>query len=279
MAIGQPRISVVIPAYNAEKHIRQCIESVLSQSACSFEIILVVNKSADRTIEICKAINDYRVKIFEIENGGSIAVSRNFGLRKATGTLISFLDADDFMTPDKLFTDQKLFDDEGYDAIIGAAVPHFERGFGYSYRIKIGLLFKLRALYGLLVEPVSDGIINPAILSTLTVRRDILDSLLFEENLIFRGYEDYIFLMTLKKSGSKITFKYRPQIYYRVHNQSVSAQDPFFWRRLGFFKKRNFLLGIGYYYTAAKHLSKKSTLKGVLYFVRKFINSKKNSYL
>ncbi|OKH45464.1 glycosyl transferase family A [Calothrix sp. HK-06] len=96
-----PRISVVIPAYNSEKTIVKTIDSVLKQSFTDFELIVINDGSQDKTFDVVSKINDPRIKIFTYPNAGA-NVSRNRGLSLAEGEFISFLDADDIWTPDKL---------------------------------------------------------------------------------------------------------------------------------------------------------------------------------
>jgi glycosyltransferase involved in cell wall biosynthesis len=96
-----PLISVVIPAYNAAETIADTIGSVLNQTHDQLEIIVINDGSQDATCDVVKNISDPRLKIFSYENGG-VAVSRNRGIARATGEFISFLDADDLWTADKL---------------------------------------------------------------------------------------------------------------------------------------------------------------------------------
>lgn len=94
-------ISVIIPTYNSEKTIIKTVNSVLQQSYTNFEIIVINDGSSDRTLELLQTIQDSRIKIFSYPNGG-VSTARNRGIVKATGEYISFLDADDRWTKDKL---------------------------------------------------------------------------------------------------------------------------------------------------------------------------------
>jgi glycosyltransferase involved in cell wall biosynthesis len=94
-------ISVVIPVYNGEKTIRETIESVLTQSLKDIEIIVINDGSNDSTLEIVKSIADSRIHIFTYPNAG-LSASRNRGISHTNGEYISFIDADDLWTPDKL---------------------------------------------------------------------------------------------------------------------------------------------------------------------------------
>ncbi|MBZ8182199.1 glycosyltransferase [Oscillatoria salina] len=96
-----PIISVIVPAFNAEKTIQETINSVINQTFSNFELIIINDGSQDSTLEILESIKDPRIKIFSYPNAGA-AVSRNRGFAKAVGEYIAFLDADDLWTPDKL---------------------------------------------------------------------------------------------------------------------------------------------------------------------------------
>ncbi|MGI8499583.1 MAG: glycosyltransferase [Hassallia sp.] len=104
-----PKISVIIPAYNCAKTIKETIESVLNQSFTDFELLVINDGSTDSTLDIVSQIEDCRIKIFSYKNAGG-NVSRNRGINHAVGEFISFLDADDIWTPEKLATQLQAID-------------------------------------------------------------------------------------------------------------------------------------------------------------------------
>ncbi|MCL1036539.1 glycosyltransferase family 2 protein [Shewanella submarina] len=89
-----PRFSIIIPLYNKKGLISKTIESVLSQTYLNFEIIVVDDGSTDGSIESISGLNDERLKLFRKENGG-VSSARNYGIKKAEGQYVAFLDADD----------------------------------------------------------------------------------------------------------------------------------------------------------------------------------------
>ena len=101
-------ISIVIPCYNMEKKIGRCIDSIKNQSYENFEAIFVDDGSTDKTKDIIEDTikSDERLKYFYKENGG-VASSRNYGIEKATGTYICFIDSDDYVERDYL---KELYD-------------------------------------------------------------------------------------------------------------------------------------------------------------------------
>lgn len=92
------KISVIIPVYNVEKYLEQCIDSVLCQSYSDFELLLINDGSTDNSGVICDqyATKDARIRVFHKTNGG-VSSARNLGIKKAIGEWIAFIDSDDFV--------------------------------------------------------------------------------------------------------------------------------------------------------------------------------------
>ena len=95
-----PKVSVIVPVYNAEKYLRQCIDSIVNQTLKDIEIILVNDGSTDGSAAICRAyLSDERVIYIEKENGGA-AAARQDGIDRASGEYLGFVDADDWLEAD-----------------------------------------------------------------------------------------------------------------------------------------------------------------------------------
>ena len=94
------KITAIIPLYNGEKYIKECIDSILNQTYENFEIIVINDGSTDSSPKIIKNYEkkDKRVKLYSIENNGA-GYARNYGMKKATGEYIMFIDGDDFIEP------------------------------------------------------------------------------------------------------------------------------------------------------------------------------------
>ena len=113
-----PKISVIIPVYNTEKYIEKCLESLAKQTMQDFEVIIVNDGSTDNSK---KVIKDYMknsnldIKYLEKENGG-LASARNYGVERASGKYISFLDSDDYLDKN-LFSNLEKYMDEDIDLI------------------------------------------------------------------------------------------------------------------------------------------------------------------
>lgn len=101
----QPKISVIVPVYKAEKYLHRCIDSLLAQTFTDFEVLLIDDGSPDRSGEICDeyAAKDSRVQVFHKENGGQSS-ARNYALERIQGEYVFFLDSDDEIPPHALET-------------------------------------------------------------------------------------------------------------------------------------------------------------------------------
>lgn len=113
-----PKISVIIPVYNTEKYIEKCLESLAKQTMQDFEVIVVNDGSTDNSKSIIKEYmknSELNIKYLEKENGG-LASARNYGVERALGKYISFLDSDDYLD-ESLFSELEKYMDKDIDLI------------------------------------------------------------------------------------------------------------------------------------------------------------------
>lgn len=112
-----PLVSIIIPVYNAEKTILKCINSILEQDYSNIEVICVDDGSKDDSALVIKKICDKRIALYQKANEGSFP-TRNFGLDKACGEFISFIDADDYISPDFISKNIKyMMEDKELDIV------------------------------------------------------------------------------------------------------------------------------------------------------------------
>ena len=101
MTMTNPLISVVIPIYNKSEFIEETIYSVVKQSYRNLEIIVVDDGSTDNSLDIVNSLNDSRLRVFSQPNSG-VERARNYGFSNSGGSFITFHDADDLMSQDRL---------------------------------------------------------------------------------------------------------------------------------------------------------------------------------
>ena len=122
-----PQISIIVPVYNGERYLHECIDSILNQSFTDFELILVDDGSKDGSAHICDdyAKKDQRVRVIHKQNEG-INATRRRGVREANGTWINFCDNDDSLPQDALENLYRLT--ENTDIVIGFPdTPNYQR--------------------------------------------------------------------------------------------------------------------------------------------------------
>lgn len=130
----QPKISVIIPAYNAETYLEPCVRSVLQQTYQNLEILLIDDGSTDKTWEVCRALAaaDSRVRPIRKENGG-VSSARNAGIAAASGEMLTFVDGDDELKENGLEALIEAQQRAGADIVaawydMGAPIPYPEAG-------------------------------------------------------------------------------------------------------------------------------------------------------
>ncbi|MFD1020143.1 glycosyltransferase family 2 protein [Thalassobacillus hwangdonensis] len=99
-----PLVSVITPAYNAERFIKETMQSVIDQTFTNWEMVIVDDRSQDRTVEYVKEYQqqDERIRLIVLEENSGSAVARNTAIREARGRYLAFLDSDDLWLPQKL---------------------------------------------------------------------------------------------------------------------------------------------------------------------------------
>ena len=109
-------ISIIVPIYNVENYLRQCLDSIQNQTYQNFECLLINDGSPDNSADICREYveKDARFRYFEKENGG-VSSARNLGIECSGGTYITFIDADDWVDSDYLEVLYNALIDENAD--------------------------------------------------------------------------------------------------------------------------------------------------------------------
>ncbi len=146
----QPLLTVVMPAYNTEKYIKEAIDSVLNQTFQNFELLIINDGSTDGTTEVVKKFNDKRIRLIELSKNKGIAHCRNLGLKEAKGEYLAWIDSDDINLPTR-FEKQINFLEENQDfGGCGTWLSRFKgdktlyvlKVYANSEKIRAALLFK-----------------------------------------------------------------------------------------------------------------------------------------
>ncbi len=211
-----PRISIVMPAYNAEKYIEASISSVIAQSVSDWELIIVNDGSTDATqdIVIRFGARDSRIILINQPNRKQ-AAARNNGIRHATGEWLAFLDADDTWSPSKL--KEQLEVSHLADVIYSGGVKYIEdTGLQETYPSVPGS-YTGSEMFRMLYER------NPIPNLSVIVRSDWVKRVGFQnEHPAVVGCEDWEYWIRLAKNGASFLGLDRELFVYRVHQAGTS---------------------------------------------------------
>lgn len=208
-----PKVSVVLPVFNAEKYIDESVDSVLSQTLTDFELIIIDDGSTDGTHTILNSYlkKDKRIRLIARENKGLIA-TLNEGIDLSRGEWIARMDADDIALPDRLQQQMEVIFNTGAD-VCGSWVKRF--GTSDNRIVKL---------------PQTDSAIKKEMLfcspfahPTIMMRSSLLKQLRYDE--AWNKAEDYDLWERAIESGCKMTNVPRVLLLYRVHPEQVSIKS------------------------------------------------------
>lgn len=229
--MGQKRISVIVPAYNAEKYIGRCLDSLTGQTYKDLEIIVVDDGSKDRTGIICDqyAEKDSRIQVVHQDNRG-VSQARNVGLSRATGDYIGFMDSDDYIDP-KMYQSMQSRMTDGIDVV----VCNFSEGEKIYYSGKQELCFdRVTSLANLL----TNSYFTCSLCSKL-FRRQLLSGLSFDPKIVHN--EDLLFVYLAFKKCRKLIFT--PDVYYfYCQNEGSAVRSPFDKKKMGIILVHTYIL-------------------------------------
>jgi glycosyltransferase involved in cell wall biosynthesis len=213
--MDQPLVSVLIPAFNAEPWIAQCLESALAQTYPNIEILVADDGSTDRTPEIVEHFHA-RVRLIRAEHKGSNA-ARNLLLQSARGEWIQYLDADDYLLKHKIAAQM--------EAALGPTSPHVVCSPVILREENTGaerpLLFEEPG--DIVMQFLHWGVLNTT--GFLYRKQLLLDAGGWNEQQ--PACQEHELLLRLLKRGAKVTSLNEPGSVYRLHGTaSVSRKDP-----------------------------------------------------
>lgn len=211
-----PRISVIIPVFNVEKYISKCLDSIINQTLKDLEIICVDDGSSDYSTEIIKeyAKRDSRIKIIQQKNQG-VSVARNTGIKNATGEFISFIDSDDWISPN--FYEKMYFSAKELNADIAASsVMSVHRHYRLSTLKYNKIIFATDYADKIEICDIPD---HCYVWNKIYKRETLLKSKLeFKPNMI---YEDIIFTTKILYYAEKLITVPNTKYYYFRHKNTL----------------------------------------------------------
>lgn len=212
--MNKPKVSIIIPAYNASEYIKNCLDSCIKQDHDNVEIIVIDDGSTDNTRDIVKSYSDRRIKYLYKENGGS-ASARNLGIRNSSGDYIIFLDSDDLILPNRITAHIKSLQNK--DKIITYSDFRYIKNHNNNNEYK----HKFKFYSGDVLDKMLYKNFIPT--NCATYPRSFIDDIgIFNEEI--RNCEDTEFLIRALLAGYKVEYLDKVLAYYRLHEGSKSKE-------------------------------------------------------
>lgn len=213
-------ISIIVPVYNVEEYLEQCLDSIQSQTYKNLEVILVNDGSTDGSKEICEKYckRDTRFRLMNQTNQGQ-SVARNRGMQESRGEFLTFVDSDDVIKEDMLEQLMKQMTSENID-IVECWYTHNEQELKPKTEENIGIVFRGDAKEAL-ISLCRDNIVRLNPVAKL-FRREVILNFPFLEGLI---YEDvYSGIGILKQIRNMVKINYTGY-YYRLRSGSTMNRE------------------------------------------------------
>ncbi|MCQ2387260.1 MAG: glycosyltransferase [Clostridia bacterium] len=211
-------ISIIIPVYNVEKYLRECLDSVLNQTYKNYEVILVDDGSVDNSPIICdEYAKKFNFKVFHNENHG-VSFSRNYGIEKSNGNYITFIDSDDVIDKDYL----RLLTEKANQTNCDICFCGFKRFTKTETTAISETLDKLDGVEPKIVAKVILGFNNDYKLLSSSCRALYKKECISRFNVNVKHGEDLLFVVNSLFASKKIATINEYLYYYRVNENSCT---------------------------------------------------------
>lgn len=212
----QPELSVIVPVYNTEAFLATCLDSILSQTGVTMEVIIVNDGSTDSSADIIQryAMKDSRIRC-EYQTNQGLSVARNAGLRSAKGEYVLFVDSDDWLLPDSLRYYLYVAHRKDVDVVVGIVSIYYENGTVGVWSFDADLQNRQPVMSG---EEYLNSVVQSRrfapMVYTYFCRRSMLEQydLTFEPGLI---HEDELWTPHMLLRARSLTFGATPHYAYR----------------------------------------------------------------
>lgn len=222
------RVSIIVPIYNIEKYIERCVKSIQKQTYENIEIICVDDGSKDRSGEILDELakNDERLIVLHKKNGG-LSSARNYGMKRATGEYIVFVDGDDYIDSNCISTLIDIASDK-YDIVMFPYIREFSKK---SIKTHLGILAEHSLtgdeLFSYLIGPDDNSLFSPVKIDRLNTAWGKLYKTKCIQGIQFKdtkeiGIEDAWFNMCVL-SREDVKVFYTEQTWYHYEKENVSS--------------------------------------------------------
>lgn len=217
------KVSVIIPVYNTEKYLRECLDSVTGQSLKDIEIICINDGSTDNSLEILKEYEklDDRITVISQENSG-LSITRNNGIKLANGKYIYFIDSDDYLEVTALEELFNISEEKNLDLLIFKLI-NFDDGNDKKYTSDYYEMDSLMYLKDKVFSyrDIGEDVLNFAVSAPgKFFKKELIEDLKFPENLIF---EDNLFFAEVMLNAKRVSIYDKHLYNRRIRQNSITT--------------------------------------------------------
>ena len=217
------KISVIVPVYNTENYLRECLDSIVNQTFDDIEIICINDGSTDSSLDILREYeeSDKRISVVCQPNSG-LSITRNHGIRLAKGDYIYFIDSDDYLELTALEELYRASDENNLDLLIFKLI-NFDDGTTNKYTSEYYEMESLKYLNGKVFNyaDIGEDALNFAVSAPgKFYKRELIHDMKFPEKLIF---EDNVFFAQAMLKAKRVSFYDKHLYNRRIRNDSITT--------------------------------------------------------
>lgn len=209
------KVSIIVPVYNSEKYIERCLNSVISQTYKNIEIIIVDDGSSDNSFNVISKFDDKRIKYFRKENEG-VSIARNYGIKRASGEYLLFVDSDDYISRDMV--QELVKQTEGLSEIIFCNNLEI----WYNKEEERRLFISIEELSkNNVIREIASG--RAGLVCSKLVSKKVIDdnNITFDKNL--KVGEDQLFFLAVAEKSDEFKYVDKPLYFYDRTNENSAT--------------------------------------------------------
>ena len=213
-----PLISIIIPVYNVKPYLKKCVDSVITQTYKNLEIIIVDDGSTDGSGALCDEIGkqEKRIKIYHKENGG-LSSARNYGIDRANGEYLGFIDSDDYIEKDMYETLLRLVLKDNAEMSMCAMCDVF--GGKEYWKAKVAEEITVTNAEAIKMALIGDVVSVSAV--NKLYKKDLFDDIRYPEG---KTLEDAFVIVDLLSKCNKVAITSAQKYYYIHRNESITTR-------------------------------------------------------
>lgn len=215
----EPFISIIIPVYNEEKYLSQCLKSIQNQSYQNFEALMIDDGSSDSSLQICKKVEleDQRFRTYSQENAG-IGMARNRGLDCAKGEYICFIDADDYVNPEFLQINYENIKETQSEMSICGYCRFTEESDIVPVQENLPRVLRKTDMIAAISTTGAGNRSEPIVMAcNKMIAAKVFETIRFKN----RWHEDEFIILEYIQKANRIVYTDKTLYYYRQHPSSV----------------------------------------------------------